>query len=118
MINNDRIVSVTKTDLISLYSLILAVGSVTLTKLNADNANGDFTVEVAPQSGSLIATEPVKSIAIDDAVSAVSIYFVPAYDFEGITGGTIAGAEVEADGNSLYTATLSSGTITIAKVGM
>ena len=118
MINKDRIVSVTKTDLLSLYSVILSAASVTLTKLNAKNPEGEFEVTAAPDSGSLIATEPVKSIKIKDTVTAVSIYFVPAYDYEGITGGTVAGADVEADGNSLYTATLSSGTITIAKVGM
>ena len=49
------------------------------------------------------------------------IYFVPAFDFEGFTDGndaaiTIAGADVDADGRSLYSLTISSGTYTAAKV--
>ena len=117
MINKNRIVSTTKTDLISLYSVILAAASVTLTKLDAKNVDGDFAITAAPASGSLIASEPVKSITIADAVSAVSVYFVPAYDYEGFGDATVSGT-VDADGNSLYKATLATGTVTIEKVGM
>lgn len=121
MINKDRIVPVMKTDLLSLYSVILAAASVTLTKQNAKNALGEFAVTAAPQSGSLIASEPVKSLDIASGVSAVTIYFTPADDYAGFTLAGVAtetaGVDVEVDGG-LYLATLSSGTVTISKVGL
>ena len=121
MINKDRIVPVKKTDLLSLYSVILAAASVTLTKANAKNALGEFAVTAAPQSGSLIATEPVKHLDIAEGVSAVTIYFTPAESYEGfsIAGVDVdtAGVDAEADGG-LYLAALSSGTITLSKVGL
>jgi hypothetical protein len=50
------------------------------------------------------------------------IYFVAAYDYEGFsvagTKVTTSGAEVAPDGSTLYTATLASGAVTIAKVGL
>ena len=121
MINKNRIVPVMKTDLLSLYSVILAAASVTLTKANAKNALGEFAVTAAPQSGSLIASEPVKSLDIASGVSAVTIYFTPADDYAGFTLAGVAtetaGVDVEVDGG-LYLATLSSGTVTISKVGL
>lgn len=122
MINKDRIVPVQATDLISLYGLIL--------KQNSDNedlaaleATEVGTFQVTDGSDPLIANEPVVSIDIDATASSVSsatVYFVPAYDYKGFT---IDGAAVtptgtvNADGSTLYSATLASGAITIAKVG-
>jgi len=121
MINNDRIVQVTAVDLLTLYATMLAIGGVTLATVDATNP-GDFEVKSAPASGSLIASEPVASLDIASGVSAVTIYFVPAYDYKGFTingaAATMAGDDVEADGRTLYLATLSSGTITIAKKGV
>ena len=121
MINNDRIVQVTATDLLSLYALILKVAGTTLTVEEAA-APGVFEVAAAPQSGSLIANEPVKNLDFASGVSAATVYFVPAYDFEGfsINGAavTTSGADVEADGRSLYLATLSAGAVTIAAQGV
>lgn len=121
MINNDRIVQVAAIDLISLYATILKVAGTTLTVADATNP-GAFEVAAAPASGSLIASEPVASLDIASGVSAVTIYFVPAYDYKGFTingaAATMAGDDVEADGRTLYLATLSSGTITIAKKGV
>lgn len=123
MINTDRIVPVQATDLISLYGLILLQDSNNsgLTALDASNI-GEF--QITSGSAPLIADEPVKAIDIDataSSVSACTVYFVPAYDYEGFTidgaAVTTAGATVNADGRTLYKATLSSGTITIAKVG-
>lgn len=122
MINNDRIVPVTATDLISLYGLILKQASAnsSLAKLEAD-AIGEFTVKSG--SAPLIASEPVKKIDIDATASSVSsatIYFVPAYDYAGFsidgTAVTPTG-DVVADGRTLYVATLATGAITIAKAG-
>ena len=122
MINNDRIVPVTATDLITLYGLILKQASAnsSLAKLTAD-AIGEFQVKSG--SAPLLADEPVKKIDIDATASSVSsatIYFVPAFDYKGFsidgTAVTPTGA-VAADGRTLYVATLATGAITIAKAG-
>lgn len=121
MINTDRIVPVVKTDLISLYSVILAAASVTLTKASAINAEGDFKITAAPGSGSIIASEPVKSLDFGSDVSAATVYFVPALGYEGfsVNGTAVAttGADVVED-NGLYLATLATGAVTISKVGL
>lgn len=123
MINTDRIVPVQATDLISLYGLILLQDSNNsgLTALDASNI-GEF--QITSGSAPLIADEPAKVIDIDATASSVSsctVYFVPAYDYKGFTVDGVAvvtaGATVNADGRTLYKATLSTGTITIAKVG-
>ena len=44
MINNDRIIPVTATDLITLYGLILKVGSINVTALEATDTKGNFLV--------------------------------------------------------------------------
>lgn len=124
MINTNRIVPVSATDLISLYGLILLQDSNNsgLTALAANNAEGDF--QITSGSAALLASEPVKTCDIDATASSVSsatLFFVPAYDYAGfsIDGVAVqtAGAQVSADGRTLYKATLSTGTITLAKVG-
>lgn len=121
MINNDRIVPVTATDLLSLYAVILKAASVTLTVAEASHP-GVFEVAAAPQSGSLIASEPVESLNFGADVSAATVYFVPAYDYKGFsvngTAVTATGDTVKADGKSLYLATLSSGAVSIAAQGV
>ena len=123
MINTDRIVPVQATDLISLYGLILLQDSNNsgLTALDASNI-GEF--QITSGSAALIADEPAKVIDIDataSSVSACTVFFVPDYDYEGFTIDGVAvvtaGATVNADGRTLYKATLSTGTVTIAKVG-
>lgn len=109
----DRIVPVHRSDLISLYYAMFAIGSTAPTKINATEP-GVFAISAAG-----LCVEPVKTAKIT-ATSGV-IYFVPAFDFEGFTDGsnaaiTIAGADVDADGRSLYSLTISSGTYTAAKV--
>jgi hypothetical protein len=125
MINADRIVPVTATDLITLYALILkqdATNNSTLAKLNADTIDGAFQIKSG--SAPLIATEPVRVCDIDataSSVSACTLYFIPAFDYEGFT---IDGAKVTptgtvvADGNTLYKAVLATGAITISNVGL
>ena len=66
MINNDRIVPVTRTDLLSLYSAMLTAASVTITKLAA-TAPAEFDVKSAATA--LIADEPVKTLDIDATAS-------------------------------------------------
>lgn len=124
MINTDRIVPITTVDLISMYGLILAAAAAAAsgtapTALAATDTAGDFTQST--NSATVIASEPVKSLNFGSGVTAGTVYFVAAYDYEGFsingTAATTAGATVQADGRTLYSATLSSGTITIAKIG-
>lgn len=117
MINTDRIVPVTATDLITLYGLILKVGSVNVTALEATDARGDFSVT---KSGTLLANEPVSALNFASGVSTATVYFVPAYDYSGfkINGAAVTPTgKVEADGRTLYRASLASGAVTITKVG-
>lgn len=119
MINNDRIVPVTKTDLISLYGLILLQDSnnSSLAALQASTVDGAFSAG----TGLYLAAQPVKSCNFTSASGTV--YFVPDYAYEGFTvdgsAATIADndVEVEADGHTLYKAVLATGTVTITKVG-
>ena len=123
MINTNRIVPVTAQDLISLYSTIIlqASGNSSLAKLAPVNM-GEFVVE--DNNAVVLATEPVKTVDIDataSSVSACTVFFVPAYDYVGFSiDGTAATptGDVESDGRTLYKAVLSSGTITITKVGL
>ena len=118
MINKNRIVPVTKTDLITLYGNILKIAGVTIGKTSTDEP-GVFALTEG--SGNILADEPVKSFDFGSDVSAAVIYFVPDFGYEGfsIAGTKVVtlGADVDADGATLYTATLSSGDVTIAKVG-
>lgn len=121
MINTNRIVPVQAIDLISLYSTILKMNSnnSTLTKVSASTPNGDF--DIASASVPLLCDEPVSTCDLASTISSAVIHFVPAYDYSGFTQGgepiTQTG-DVDADGCSLYVATLSSGSISIGKVGL
>lgn len=123
MINKDRIVPITVVDLISMYGLILMQSSAnsTLAKVSSGTVEGDF--EITSASTPLIADEPVQTVDFASGVSSATLYFVPAYSYAGFT---INGASVTptvptegvlADGKTLYKAVLSSGAITITKVG-
>lgn len=125
MINSDRIVPVTKTDLISLYSTILlqASGNSGLVKLVSDDIAGNYQIKT--NNAVAIADQPVVSCDIDataSSVSACTLYFMADPAFTGFTidGVAVEAAEgsvdVVADG-SLYKAVLASGDITITKVG-
>lgn len=120
MINNERIVPVTAIDLISLYGLILkaaaaAASGTAPTALAATTDNGQFTVS---EAGTYIASEPVQTL--DFTAASGTVYFVPAYDYSGFTvSGTAVTptGDVDADARTLYKAVLSSGAVTITKVG-
>lgn len=119
MINTDRIVPITAIDLVSMYGTIMKLAGTTVTSINTVTTNGEF--ELTSGSGNILASEPVKKFTFGSSVTSAVIYFVPAYDYEGFVIGentvTTAGTTVVPDGKTLYSATLSSGTITIAKVG-
>lgn len=119
MINDSRIVPITKVDLISMYGLILLQDSnnSAMTALQASTVDGQFSCG----TGIHLAAQPVKSC--DFSGASGTLYFVPDFDYVGFTKAgaavTIAsnGVTVAADGHSLYKAVLSSNTVTITKVG-
>lgn len=121
MINNERIVPVTKIDLLTLYGNIMKLAGTSVSAINANGADGVFEIESG--SGNLLASEPLKSCDFGESVSAAVVYFIPAYDYVGfsIEGTAVTPAagsvDVDADGVTLYTATLATGAVTIAKVG-
>lgn len=116
MINNDRIVPVTATDLISLYGVILSAARKTLTVANATNP-GEFEITA---TGDQIASEPIATCDFASSATSANLYFVPAYDYTGFTVAgepVVATGDVVADGRTLYLAALSRGAITITQVG-
>jgi hypothetical protein len=121
MINNDRIVSITKIDLISNYGLmlVLSLGESAPEKIDAKDVDGNFVQ--ATNNKTVLCSEPVKTFDFASTATAGTVYFVPALDYAGFTTNcstpTVSGDTVAADGRSLYSATLSSGTVTFAKIG-
>lgn len=120
MINTDRIVPVTAIDLISLYALILKLGTGNdFDVLTASTTDGQF--EVIEADNDMIANEPVQSLDFGESVTQADVYFVAAYDYSGFTingaAVTTTGVTVNPDGRTLYSATLSNGIVTIAQVG-
>lgn len=126
MINSNQIVPISATDLLTLIGTVMAIGQESLaavpTALAPVDAEGDF--KVTTNSAVYLASTALKSLDFDitaSSVSAGTVYFVPAYDYVGFSkdgvAAVTAGAEVKADGCTLYKAVLSSGTITISKVG-
>ena len=116
MINTDRIVPVTKTDLLTIYGNVLVIAGETIDAVEA-TAPGVFSVDSA--SNDILCAEPVKSLDFD-GVSSATVYFIAANDYEGFTvdgaAVTVTG-DVEADGSTLYKAVLATNAITITKVG-
>lgn len=121
-INANRIVPSQEADLLYIYSAFLAADAAAsgtaLEKLTA-TAPGEF----APTTNNktYFADEPVKKLTFGGSVTSETVYFVPAYNFEGFakTGATITeSGTVDADGHTLYKAVLSSGTVTYTKVGL
>lgn len=119
MINDKRIVPVTQVDLLTLYGNIMKLAGTSVTAATA-GAPGEFELTGSGNIGNKIAAEPVKSCDFKSGVTAGVLYFIPAYDFEGFkVAGTavVASGTMSADGRTLYTATLASGAVTVAKVG-
>lgn len=123
MINTNRIVPMTATDLITNYGVILAAAAAAASgtapeKLTATNP-GEFSVTTA--SKTYLANEPVKTLNFGSSITANTTYFVPALDYKGFTKTsatlTVTG-DVVADGSSLYKAVLSTNALTITKIGI
>lgn len=125
MINKDRIVPVTKSDLLSLYGTILTIASVSHTVLASKDVEGTFQVTGSGAAGTFLANQPVETLDFASGVTGGTVYFVADYDFSAITvagaTATLADAsldldEVEKDAGTLYKAVLSSGEVTISAV--
>lgn len=119
MINTDRIIPILKIDRLSLVGETMKLIGTSFTKLTASDVAGNFTVTGTGDAGNKLANQPAASIDFATGVTAGVVYFVPAADFAGfkIAGTAVtATGDVDADGVSLYTATLSSGSITVAKI--
>lgn len=119
MINAERQVPITEVSLLDTYFNIFKV---TLEdnapeKLVATNP-GEF--EVTANNKFYLANEPVKTLNFKSGVNAGSVLFIPAYDYEGFaingTATVTAGDEVKAPGYGFYSASLSSGTVTISAI--
>lgn len=122
MINNDRIVPIQKIDYLSMIGTILKLHGTSFTVLASTDVEGDFSVTGSGAAGNLLANQPVKTLNFASGVTSGTVYFVADYNYTGITvngaAATIAGgsATVVADGVTLYTAALSSGTVTITAI--
>lgn len=122
MINKERIVPVQKTDFLTLIGIILALNGTSYEVLAAESVEGAFEVEATGAAGNLLANQPVKTLDFADGVTSGTVYFVPAYDYAGITvagaAATIAdgSATIDPDGITLYKAVLGSGEVTITAV--
>lgn len=119
MINNDRIVPISKIDLLSLYATVLSVHGTSFAKQSGD-IEGNFVLANSA-SGNLLCDAPVKTLDFGGASAAV-VYFVAGYDYDCIkVNGTevspAGGVTIDKDCATLYTATLSGGTVTLAKKG-
>ena len=121
MVNKDFIIPVQKTDLLSLYGTVLTIANVSFA-IAACSVEGECDVTGSGSAGNFLANGPVKSIDFKSGVTGATVYFIPAYDYEGIK---VAGAaatmdaesvEVDAVEANLYKAVLSSGEVTITAV--
>ena len=122
MINNDRIVPITAIDLISNYGIILAAAAAAASGTAPEKlaASDPAVFAVSTNSKTYLANEPVKELTFGSSITACTLYFVPAYDYTGFTktGATLTvTGDVDADGKTLYKATLSTNALTIVKVG-
>lgn len=119
MINAERQVPVTEVSMLDLYYNVFAVamGANAPEKLVATNP-GEF--EVTANNKVYLANEPVKTLNFAGTATAGTVYFIPAYDYEGFAtiGTTVetAGDKVKTSGYGFYKATLSGGTVTITAI--
>lgn len=110
-----RIVGVTGANLLNLYYVSLNAGVSGGVAAKETDGKGNVTLSADPAKATFI-NEPLKSL-VSSAALTNDIYFVPAYDFEGIkvNGSEVTVTSVVADDNTLYK--LSSGS-TITKISL
>lgn len=119
MINNERIVPITTTDYLTMIGTVMKLAGTTFAVAESTGI-GTFAVTATGDAGNLLANEPVISCNFAESTTAAVVYFVPDFNYKGfeIDGVLVstAGTTVKKDGVTLYTATLSNGTVTIAQV--
>lgn len=125
MINKNRVVPIQNMDLLTMIGTILNIASVSYSILASTDVTGDFSVTGSGAAGTMLADQPVATLDFASGVTGGTVYFVPAYDFSGITVAGVAATiddtgldldDVVADGVTLYKAVLSSGEVTITAV--
>ena len=92
MINKDRIVPIQKMDLLTMIGTILALHGTSYTVLAASTTEGAFSVTGSGAAGNKLANQPVQTLDFASGVTSGTVYFVPAYDYKGITTTRTAGS--------------------------
>ena len=115
MVNKNRIVPITKTDLLTIYATmigILALGG-TETVLKPNDTDGDFNIDETFENLA-ICNQPVESLNFSSVAlggSVGTIFFVAAYNFKGISidglepqykPGSLTNADIIKDSATLY----------------
>lgn len=120
MINKDRIVPIEKIDFLSMIGTVINLMGASNFHVDATDTEGNLTVTGSGNVGTVLANQPLVSANFPAGVTAGVLYFVPDYKFSGFK---IAGVAIEAEGDTpdykgiaLYSATLSSGNVTVAAV--
>lgn len=120
MINKDRIVPIEKIDFLSMIGTVMNLIGASNFHIDATDEEGNLTVTGSGDVGTVLANQPLVSANFPAGVTAGVLYFVPDYKFSGFK---VAGVAVEAEGVTpdykgvaLYSATLSSGNVTVADV--
>lgn len=125
MINKDRIVPIVKTDLLSAYGTMLTLAGFSYDILKSSDIPGNFSVTGSGDAGNFLCDQPVRSLDIPADVTDCMVFFVADYDFGGLT---VAGAAptfdeegytndtILPDCATLYSAFLTSGTVTVNAV--
>ena len=125
MINTERIVPVQKTDFLTLIGTVLTLASVTYTSLAATDIEGDFSVTGSGAAGTFLANQPVQTLDFASGVTSGTVYFVPAYNFAGITvqgaaptweTSSLENDDIQPDGITLYKAVFGSSKVTVTAV--
>lgn len=122
MINKDRIVPIQKMDLLTMVGTVLGLIGTTYSVLASSTVDGAFSVTGTGAAGNKLANQPVKTLDFASGVTGGTVYFVPDYEYAGITvaGAAATFAEGSAtvipDGATLYKAVLDSGTVTVTAV--
>ena len=119
MINKDRIIPIQKCDFLTMVGIVMHFSGASYDIAYASDVEGNFTITAAAigQSGVMLCNEPVKTLTLADGVANGIVYFVPAYDFAGITiGESEVEADVKADGITLYKADIVEGVVTVTPI--
>lgn len=119
MINTERVVPVQKVDFLTLIGTVMTLADISYSVLVSTDIEGDFTVTGSGSVGNLLANQPVETINFASGVTGATVYFVPAYDYSGMSingTATTPTGTVNPDGITLYKAVLSGGSVTITAV--